>query len=105
MTTSLQVGGITVTALNDGVSHLPPLFYPGLDFDAHPHLLGADGTHHIPAGCFLVQGDGFTVLVDAGTGPVSFPFPRNWRQPPSWHPPRSPSRWAARCPTRWRRQA
>ncbi|MGA5552685.1 MBL fold metallo-hydrolase [Streptomyces pseudogriseolus] len=75
MTTSLQVGGITVTALNDGVSHLPPLFYPGLDFDAHPHLLGADGTHHIPAGCFLVQGDGFTVLVDAGTGPVSFPFP------------------------------
>ncbi|WP_320778973.1 MBL fold metallo-hydrolase [Streptomyces sp. CRN 30] len=75
MSTCLQVGGITVTALNDGVSHLPPLFYPGLDFTAHPDLLSDDGTHHIPAGSFLIRGEGFTVLVDAGTGPVAMPFP------------------------------
>ncbi|MGW5617166.1 MBL fold metallo-hydrolase [Streptomyces sp. NPDC003877] len=75
MATSLKVGGITVTALSDGVSHLPPLFYPGLDFGARPGLLQADGTHHIPAGCFLIRGDGFTVLVDAGIGPADIPFP------------------------------
>ncbi|GAA2458358.1 MBL fold metallo-hydrolase [Streptomyces glaucus] len=75
MATSLRVGGITVTALDDGASHLPPMFYPGLDFAAHPGLLQPDGTHRIPAGCFLVRGAGFTVLVDAGIGPVTLPFP------------------------------
>ncbi|GGT24888.1 MULTISPECIES: MBL fold metallo-hydrolase [Streptomyces] len=75
MATSLRIGHITVTALDDGVSHLPPLFYPGLDFEAHPGLLEADRTYHIPARCFLVQGDGFTVLVDAGIGPQNIHFP------------------------------
>ncbi|MFJ4926660.1 MBL fold metallo-hydrolase [Streptomyces sp. NPDC088736] len=75
MTTSLRLGDITVTALNDGTSHVPPMFYPGLDFTAHPGLLREDGTYHIPSGGFLVQGEGFTVLVDAGTGPLSMPFP------------------------------
>ncbi|POX63484.1 MBL fold metallo-hydrolase [Streptomyces sp. Ru62] len=75
MATSFQVGSFTVTALSDGESHLPPLFYPGLDFDAHPGLLHPDGTHHIPTGCFLIQGKGLTVLVDAGTGPSAIAFP------------------------------
>ncbi|MFC9285103.1 MBL fold metallo-hydrolase [Streptomyces sp. NPDC057052] len=75
MAMSLRMDRITVTALNDGASHLPPMFYPGLDFDAHPGLLETDGTYHIPARCFLIQGDGFTVLVDAGTGPKNMPFP------------------------------
>jgi glyoxylase-like metal-dependent hydrolase (beta-lactamase superfamily II) len=71
----IDVGEIKVSALNDGVVHLPPMYYPGLDFDAHPGLLQADGTYHIPVGCFLIQGEGFTVLVDAGLGPSSIPFP------------------------------
>jgi len=75
MSTSIQVGTITITALSDGVSHLPPMLYPGLDFGAHPELLAGDGTYHVPAGCFLVQGEGFTILVDAGNGPANMPFP------------------------------
>jgi glyoxylase-like metal-dependent hydrolase (beta-lactamase superfamily II) len=71
----IDVGGIKISALNDGEVHLPPMYYPGLDFDAHPELLQADGTYHIPVGCFLIQGEGHTVLVDAGLGPSSIPFP------------------------------
>ncbi|WP_210583376.1 MBL fold metallo-hydrolase [Streptomyces sp. GESEQ-35] len=75
MATSIEVGTIRITALSDGASHMPPMFYPGLDFDAHPELLEGDGTYHIPAGSYLIQGEGFTVLVDAGSGPDSIPFP------------------------------
>jgi glyoxylase-like metal-dependent hydrolase (beta-lactamase superfamily II) len=75
MTTSITVGAIRITALNDGVSRLPPMMYPGLDFGAHPELLENDGLYDIPAGCFLIQGDAFTILVDAGIGPVDIPFP------------------------------
>ncbi|WP_283135242.1 MBL fold metallo-hydrolase [Rhizohabitans arisaemae] len=75
MSRVIDLGGIKVHALNDGVVHLPPMYYPGLDFDAHPGLLAADGTYHIPVGCFLIRGEGFTVLVDAGLGPSRIPFP------------------------------
>ncbi|WP_181387230.1 MBL fold metallo-hydrolase [Streptomyces sp. Act143] len=75
MSTELKVGGITVTALNDGFNYLPKIAYAGLDFDAHPGLLDSDGTWHMPTACYLVQGEGFTVLVDAGTGPVQLPYP------------------------------
>lgn len=75
MTTSIQVGTMKITALNDGESHMPPMLYPGLDFDAHPELLESDGTYHIPGACYLIQGEGVTVLVDAGSGPDSIPFP------------------------------
>jgi glyoxylase-like metal-dependent hydrolase (beta-lactamase superfamily II) len=71
----IDVGGIKISALNDGEVHLPPMYYPGLDFGAHPELLRADRTYHIPVGCFLIQAEGFTVLVDAGLGPSSIPFP------------------------------
>ena len=75
MSTVIDVGGIKVSALNDGEVHLPPMYYPGLDFGAHPELLQADGTYHIPVGCFLIQAEDLTVLVDAGLGPSSIPFP------------------------------
>jgi hypothetical protein len=75
MTRSINVGDITITALNDGVSHMPPMMYPGLDFAAHTDLLEDGGTYDIPAGCFLIQGDAFTILVDAGIGPANIPFP------------------------------
>jgi glyoxylase-like metal-dependent hydrolase (beta-lactamase superfamily II) len=75
LSTVIDVGGIKVSALNDGEVHLPPMYYPGLDFGAHPELLQADGTYHIPVGCFLIQTEGLTVLVDAGLGPSTIPFP------------------------------
>lgn len=77
MSRTIDIGGMRVTAVNDGVVRLPPMYYPGLDFDAHPELLQADGTYHIPVGCFLIQGEGFTVLVDAGLGPSRVPFPED----------------------------
>jgi glyoxylase-like metal-dependent hydrolase (beta-lactamase superfamily II) len=75
LSTVIDVGGIKVSALNDGEVHLPPMYYPGLDFGAHPELLQADGTYHIPVGCFLIQAADLAVLVDAGLGPSSIPFP------------------------------
>lgn len=85
-----DIGAIRVTAISDGDSRLPALFYPGLDFTVHPELMAADGTHHIPTVCFLVQGSGFTVLVDAGIGPYPIPFPADLagaaglREPPPY---------------------
>lgn len=75
MSTAITVGSIKITALSDGMSHMPPMLYPGLDFTDHPELIEDDGTYHIPAGCFLIEGDGFTILVDAGSGPANIPFP------------------------------
>lgn len=71
----VTAGDFTITALDDGEGHLPPMFYPGADFAAHPHLLDDDGTYRIRCGAYLVQGNGHTILVDAGTGPDSVPFP------------------------------
>jgi hypothetical protein len=51
------------------------MYYPGPGFGAHPELLQADGTYHIPVGCFLIQAEDRTVLVDAGLGPSSIPVP------------------------------
>jgi glyoxylase-like metal-dependent hydrolase (beta-lactamase superfamily II) len=75
LSTVIDVGGIKISALNDGEVHLPPMYYPGLDFGAHPELLQADGTYHFSVGCFLIQAEDLTVLVDAGLGPSSIPFP------------------------------
>ena len=36
MSTVIDVGGIKVTALNDGEVHLPPMYYPGLDREGTP---------------------------------------------------------------------
>ena len=75
MSDAIDVGSIRITALSDGTIFLPPTYYPGLDFAAHPELVSGDGTYHIPAGCFLIEGDGAVILVDAGVGPLSIPFP------------------------------
>jgi glyoxylase-like metal-dependent hydrolase (beta-lactamase superfamily II) len=75
MATSIEVGNFKITALSDGEAHMPKMFYPGVDFDAHPEMVDTDGTYHIPAVCFLIQGEGFTVLVDAGNGQDNAPFP------------------------------
>jgi hypothetical protein len=87
VTTSITVGTIRITALNDGVSRLPPMMYPGLDFGGHPDLLENDGLYDIPAGCFLIQGDAFTILVDAGIGPANIPFPADLASAASITPP------------------
>jgi hypothetical protein len=51
------------------------MFFPGLDPCQHGAGSDPDGTIHIPTGCFLIQGAGRTILVDAGLGPVTLPFP------------------------------
>jgi hypothetical protein len=50
MPTELKIGDIQIAALSDGLSRLPRMFYPGLDFEAHPEVLDDDGTVHIPTG-------------------------------------------------------
>lgn len=75
MTRELAIGTITVTALNDGVVHLPPTYYPGADFTRNPETISDEGTYDIPIGCFLIRGPSFVILVDAGLGPTRYPFP------------------------------
>ena len=41
---TVQVGDIQIVALSDGMSRLPPLFYSGLNIEAHPEILNEDGT-------------------------------------------------------------
>jgi glyoxylase-like metal-dependent hydrolase (beta-lactamase superfamily II) len=90
MPTAIEVGGFTVTALNDGTVFLPPMYYPGVDWEVHAGLVDADGTYHIPAGCFLIQGEHCTILVDAGIGPNAIAFPAEIAEaasladPPPW---------------------
>lgn len=67
----MRVGELELIALSDGEAVLPPGFWVGFDFDAHPALLGDDGNIHMPIGCYVVRHRGRTVLLDAGLGPVS----------------------------------
>ena len=71
----ITAGRYTVTALSDGLSRLPALFFPGLQCCTQASGIDADGTIHIPTGCFLVNGADRTVLVDAGLGPLLLPYP------------------------------
>jgi glyoxylase-like metal-dependent hydrolase (beta-lactamase superfamily II) len=75
MSRSIRIGNIEITALNDGTSRLPAMFFPGLDVGVHPEVLDQDGTVHIPAGCFLIRTGDRTILVDAGIGPVNVEYP------------------------------
>jgi glyoxylase-like metal-dependent hydrolase (beta-lactamase superfamily II) len=75
MSRSIKIGAIEITALNDGTSRLPAMFFPGLDTGVHPEVLDQDGTVHIPTGCFLVRTGNRTILVDAGIGPVAVEYP------------------------------
>jgi glyoxylase-like metal-dependent hydrolase (beta-lactamase superfamily II) len=71
----IDVGNVGITAIDDGTVYLPPHYYPGVDWGAHQGLLDADGTYHIPAGCFLIETPATAILVDAGIGPTRIPFP------------------------------
>lgn len=75
MSRSIRIGDIEITALNDGISRLPAMFFPGLDVGVHPEMLDQDGTVHIPAGCFLIRTGDRAILVDAGIGPVTVEYP------------------------------
>ena len=75
MSKRLMVGDIEIVALSDGMSRLPQMFFPGLDFAAHPEVLHHDGTVHIPTGCFLIRTSSRTILVDAGLGPMNIEYP------------------------------
>ena len=66
----LRVGELELIALSDGEAILPPGFWVGFDFAAHPGLLGDDGNIHMPIGCYVVRHRGRTVLLDTGLGPV-----------------------------------
>ena len=81
MSASIRIGDIEITALNDGTSRLPAMFYPGLDVGIHPEVLDEDGTVHIPAGCFLIRTPSRTILVDAGIGPVTWSTRRGCHGP------------------------
>ncbi len=72
---SITVGSFTISEVEDGVGHLPPMFYPGADFESQPHLLHEDGTYHIRGGGYVIQGQDAVVLIDAGAGPDDVPFP------------------------------
>jgi glyoxylase-like metal-dependent hydrolase (beta-lactamase superfamily II) len=67
----MKIGEIDLIPLSDGLCRLPQQFYVGLDFEAHPELLTADGKIEIPIGCYLVRTGDRLVLLDAGLGPVS----------------------------------
>ena len=91
MPTQLSIGDITVFALSDGMSRLPRMFFPGLDFDAHPEVLAHDGTVHIPTGCFLIRTAERAILVDAGLGPRNVPFMEGMT--PATSSPGEPTPW------------
>jgi len=61
MGNQIRVGELEITALNDGVNRLPPMFFPGLDAGTHPELVDDDGAIHCPIGCFLIRGPSTTV--------------------------------------------
>ncbi len=56
-------------------------FYVGLDFDAHPELLGTNGTVDIPIGCFLMRSGDQTILIDAGLGAIDVDWARGGELP------------------------
>jgi glyoxylase-like metal-dependent hydrolase (beta-lactamase superfamily II) len=64
---------MTVTAVADGISRVPPDSFPAADWHEHADLLHEDGTMHLPVACFVVHTDGVTVLIDAGLGAVDLP--------------------------------
>lgn len=66
----MRIGDIQIVSLSDGVARMDQDFYVGLDFAAHPELLGDDGRVTIPIGCFLLRTGDVTVLIDAGLGRV-----------------------------------
>jgi glyoxylase-like metal-dependent hydrolase (beta-lactamase superfamily II) len=67
----VRIGDIELIPLSDGEVVLPPGFWVGFDFNAHPDMLGPDGNIHMPIGCYVVCHRGRTLLLDTGLGPVT----------------------------------
>ena len=72
----MRIGDIELVPLVDGTCALPQQFYVGLDFAAHPELLGPDGKVHIPVGCYLIRTGDRLILLDAGIGPLDVGWAR-----------------------------
>ena len=70
----IKVGDLDVVGISDGLAKMPPEYFPGSDWGPHEQLLDADGTMHLPIGCFVVRTGGRTVLIDAGLGPLDTGF-------------------------------
>ncbi|HWD06861.1 MAG TPA: MBL fold metallo-hydrolase [Amycolatopsis sp.] len=68
---SIEVGNFEIHALTDGRLRVPAPPSPGPDAGWHPDVVADDATQ-VPAGAFLIRGDGRTILVDAGLGPQPF---------------------------------
>jgi len=77
----MRIGELDLIPLNDGLCKLSRDFYVGLDFTAHPELLGEDGTVHIPIGCFLMRSGDETILIDAGLGDFDVGWARGGELP------------------------
>lgn len=75
----MRVGDMELIPLSDGEAILPPAFWVGFDFEAHPGVLGPDGQIHLPLGCYVVRHAGRTVLLDAGLGPITASWGRGGR--------------------------
>jgi glyoxylase-like metal-dependent hydrolase (beta-lactamase superfamily II) len=66
----MRVGEIQVDALSDGAFVARPRYFgQRVSADARPELFDRDGAAWLPIGCFLIQGGGRVILVDAGLGP------------------------------------
>ena len=77
----MRIGAIDLIPVNDGVCKMPQDFYVGLEFAAHQDLLADDGRVHIPIGCFVLQTNHSTVLIDAGLGDVDIGWARGGELP------------------------
>ncbi len=77
----MRIGDIDLIPLNDGTCRMSQQFYVGLDFAAHPELVGDDGRVHIPIGCFLLRSGDTTVLIDAGLGDIDIGWARGGELP------------------------
>jgi glyoxylase-like metal-dependent hydrolase (beta-lactamase superfamily II) len=77
----MRVGDFDLIPLNDGLCRMSPQFYVGLDFSAHPEMLGGNGTVDIPIGCFLMRSGDQTILIDAGLGAIDVDWARGGELP------------------------
>ena len=69
----MRIGSLDVTPISDGFFKMPPAYFGVDDWGQHASLAGPDGMLEVPIGCFLVRNGDFTVLIDAGLGPIETP--------------------------------
>jgi glyoxylase-like metal-dependent hydrolase (beta-lactamase superfamily II) len=64
----LDIGPWRLAGLSDGTVSLPRDYYEGVDWAEWGDRLAPSGSIDRPIGCFLIQGEGRTILVDTGVG-------------------------------------